>query len=755
MSAYLAVLFCLVLFLAPGCGGKQTDKENYDMRANLEPELWDAKILEDIKRGRPLTEQEKRAMASRGEIQFDLDVRETEEVQMFLQYFSMEKRITMERWLVRAEPHLAYVRAVLTSFNLPPDLVVLPFIESGYNPMAYSHAGAGGMWQFMPFTARRFGLTVDWWEDERRNPYKATVAAAKYLTVLYQMFGDWHLALAAYNAGEGKVSRAMAQSGQNDFFDLAKSPALLKQETRHYVPKFLAVLKIFQNLDTLGFRPVNWQAGPTMKEVPVPGGTDLLAMAQAVGMDWEQFHEANAGFRRQVSPPGRESTVYVPQNKYELALAFLKDPGSRPAAGYQTYLAQAGDTWWNVSRRTGIPVAALREYNAQVPEALTSGTAVRIPASGSSKEAGLLAELEDKGASAAAPPASGKHRVRKGESLAAIASRYGVSASELAAANRLKTTSKLTIGRWLTIPGGGGDAQLARAPALPREITQMAATDRGASSHTIQKGDTVNAISSRYGVTPQELMAANNIASPQSLSIGKVLVIPGAETKSAQALVAQKTAADKAAAGKAPSGKAAAAKSAAAPDAGRAASYVVKPGDTVHAISKRFDVSPQTLMAANNIASPSSLQVGKTLSIPGSGPLPPSTAAAPVAPAAKDAAGRFTPKPFQVAQAAPAPLPAGSAQTAAKPPLAVAPLPTPRPAAKDAIPPAALPQAATPTPAAKPAASGNVSHKVAQGETVWGIAKKFGVEPKALMSTNNLKDASSLRVGDSLTIPRP
>jgi len=753
MSAYVTLFICLLLLVVPGCGGKnQADKENYDMRANLEPELWDSKVLEDLKRGRPLTEQEKRALASRGEIQFDLDVRETEEVQTFLQYFSMEKRGTMERWLVRAEPHLAYVRAVMTSFNLPPDLVVLPFIESGYNSMAYSHAGAGGMWQFMPYTAKRFGLTVDWWEDERRNPYKATVAAAKYLTVLYQMFGDWHLALAAYNAGEGKVSRAMAQSGQQDFFDLAKNPALLKQETRHYVPKFLAVLKIFQNLDTLGFRPVNWQAGPTMKEVPVPGGTDLLAMAQAVGVDWESFHEANAGFRRQVSPPGRESTVYVSQAKFELAMAFLKNPESHSPVGYQIYLAQSGETWWNISRRTGIPVAALREYNAQVPDALTSGTAVRIPAIGSSKEAGLLAEFEDRGAPSAKAPAAGKHRVRKGESLKAIASRYGVSASELAQANRMKPSSKLSVGRWLTIPGGESDAQLARAPSLPREIRQMAATDTGASSHTIQKGDTVNAISSRYGVSPQELMAANNIDSPQSLSIGKVLVIPGAETKSAQALVAQKTAADKAAAGKKPSGKAAAANPAASPDTGRSAAYVVKAGDTIHAISKRFSVSPQALLAANAISSPSALQVGKTLSIP--------AAAAAQAPAAQATAvprdvAPFTPRPFQVAQTAPAqpPLPAGSVQTAARPPLAVAPLPTPKPIA-----PAALPQPATAPPAAKPAATPaakGVSHKVAQGDTVWGIAKKFGVEPKALMSTNNLKDASSLRIGDSLTIPRP
>ena len=112
------------------------------------------------------------------------------------------------------------------------------------------------MWQFMPFTARRFGLTVDWWVDERRNPYKSTVAAAQYLSKLHQMFGDWHLALAAYNCGEGRVSRAMTGSAQADFFDLAAAKKL-PQETRNYVPKFLAVLKIFQNLEELGFKPVN------------------------------------------------------------------------------------------------------------------------------------------------------------------------------------------------------------------------------------------------------------------------------------------------------------------------------------------------------------------------------------------------------------------------------------------------------------------------------------------------------------------
>ena len=231
---FLCCVLPLLLALA-GCAGNKYDK-NTDMKANLEPEVWDTtQILKDLKRGRPLTEQEKKALASRGAIQFNLDVADNEEVQMFLQYFTMDKKGTMEKWLQRAEPQLPYVRAVLASYNLPPDLIVLPFIESGYSTMAYSPVGAGGMWQFMPYTGRRFGLTVNWWVDERRDPYKSTVAAAKYLTKLYQMFGDWNLALAAYNAGEGKISRVMAASGQCDFFDIAKDPKLLKEDRKSVV----------------------------------------------------------------------------------------------------------------------------------------------------------------------------------------------------------------------------------------------------------------------------------------------------------------------------------------------------------------------------------------------------------------------------------------------------------------------------------------------------------------------------------------
>jgi len=660
MRRLLPLLLGFSLLFAYGCAGKNSDVENFDMAANLEPELFDISPLKDLEGGRPLTEQEMKALASQGEIHLDLDVQETDEVEMFFRYFAVERRGTMERWLKRAAPHLPYVRAVLASYNLPPDLIVLPFIESGYNTMAYSHAGAGGMWQFMPATGKDFDLRVDWWVDERRNPYKSTVAAAKYLSQLYAMFNDWNLALAAYNAGQGKVSRALAASGQTDFFDLAKNPRLLKQETRHYVPKFLAMLKILKNLDSLGFEPVDWKAGNVMKEVSITGGTDLHALASACGMTWEQFHEKNSFFRRQMSPPDRTVTAYLPEYKYELAMAFLAHPEGAPAAGYVLYEAKSGENWWQVSRRTGIPVAALRQCNATLGATLASGDRIKVPQHCSPSEAKASSMV------ASAGDVNIKHAVRKGETLSKIASRYKVSVKAIMKANSLKSARRLAIGQRLVIPGAS------------RGVVQLAAASNPApgGGHVIRKGDTVSAIALRYGVTTQELMRANSLSSPKKLIIGKKLVIPGARAVAVNKKEAQSSPAP-----------AIAAKPVRVTT--HTVSYVVQKGDTVYSISKRFAVPAKTLLAANAIRDPGKLCAGVKLAIPGKATTKP-------APAARQS----------VANAAPAQKTNGKSQ----------------------------------------------NYKVGKGDTVWGIAKKFNVEPQSLMTWNNLKDASALRAGANLKI---
>jgi membrane-bound lytic murein transglycosylase D len=634
-------LLIIGLFLASGCAKKQ-QPDNQDMKPNLERELSDDFLK--IKRPRPLTQQEKAALASKTDIPFNLDVRETEEVQMFLTYFTQDKRDTMERWLERAAPHLPYIRAVLATYKLPPDIIALPFIESGYNAMAYSHAGAGGMWQFMPATGKRFGLNVDWWEDERRNPYLATVAAAKYLSELYAMFNDWNLALAAYNCGEGKMSRVISQSGRTDFFDIAKNPNLLKQETRHYVPKFLAVLKIFKNLDALGFKPVKWDAGQVLEELSVPGGTDLAALAEACSMGWEDFHKYNPGFRRQVSPPDRQCPVYVPVERKEKALAYLKDPSCVPNRGIRAYTATGADSWWNISKRSGVPVAALRQMNPTVGDAVVPGQLVYVPLDSSAQDI-ALAGFDDP----IAKPASAKalnYKVKRGESLASLARNHGVSQADILKANGLRNASQVTAGKTITIPGKA--APEACPPVQPGQAKAAAA---GEKTVEVKKGLTLAAVAAANKVDVKALMAANGMKSEKDLKAGMKLKVPGAQAQAqapvasvqAQALPSQPAAAP-APAAQASKGRnlkelagkdakaAAPAQPAPAPGApkdakaaagtaknqkkpGEPIQYSVTSGETVWSIARKFNVDPNALLAWNNLNKSAHLKPGDRLKI--------------------------------------------------------------------------------------------------------------------------------------------
>lgn len=597
------VLFLFLGLVITSCSSKQiTDMSG--MEGNLEPELWQTQQILNLTRGRPLTEKEKQALASKTDINFNLDLSETQEVRQFLQYFAEDRRETMTRWLERASTHLPFVRAMLASYKLPPDLIVLPFIESGYNSMAYSHAGAGGMWQFMPFTGKRYGLVVDWWVDERRNPYLATVAACKYLSELYQMFGDWNLALAAYNAGEGKISRSLAKSGTDNFFDLANNTNLLKRETQHYVPKFLAVLKIFRNLETLGFKSVNWSAGETMEEVVVPGGTDLTALAEASGMNWFEFSQMNPSFRRQVSPPDRSSPVYLPKTKKQLALNYLKNTNAHPPKGFSLLALNGGESWPSLSRRTGIPESCLRELN-RGNMTLAAGQQIRIPLHGNATDSALAAsEVALPKAGGGSVNASGKpvavsrqvasvsgngskHRVRRGETLHSISSRYGVNPTVVAKANpRAIKKGRVLSGAVLNIPGG---KVIAEAPAAPTAKTAKAKPTKH-SSHVVKPGDTLFSLSKRYGVDQRTILASNSLSSAQQLRAGMSLSIPGISKNNPVSAQASKNKAN-------------------------TVRHTVTKGETVYSIARKFNVSPKEIMASNNLSNKSVLKKGDRLLI--------------------------------------------------------------------------------------------------------------------------------------------
>lgn len=516
----------IILGLAFGCTPKQHTAEIDESTVSEVP--VDADPLEPEVAAQPdvegdLTTTEQAVMNARFGLLFDLEAHETKDVEKYFNYFTHKARKTMVRWLERSQPYLPYVRRVFTQYGLPQDLVLLPFVESGYNVRAYSWAGAGGMWQFMKGTGRLYGLKSDWWIDERRDPYKATDAAARHLRDLYDKFGDWYLALAAYNAGEGKISRALKKAGCNDFFELTKKNrklsrrVRLKLETRHYVPKFIAISKIFQNLDTLGFEAVSWDMEFEVTPVKVPGGTDLLALARAGGMSWNEFHKYNQAYRRQVSPPHMETTAYLPMGKADKMIAYLSDPGSQPYAGYTRHRVRNGDSWWRISRRYHVPVSVLKKVNNRRTNTLHPGQYVMVPGNGASRTVTASSSKSSSSSTRAIAAKRGNYVVRSGDTLWSISQKFGTTVNTIKRSNGLRS-SRLKVGQKLYIPNNSATATKQAVKSAEKVKSELV-------RYKVRRGDNLYSIARKFGVTVSDLRKWNALNSKGTIYAGQRLKV--------------------------------------------------------------------------------------------------------------------------------------------------------------------------------------------------------------------------------------
>jgi membrane-bound lytic murein transglycosylase D len=397
----------------------------------------------------------------------DVPIPTNDRILRWVEVFQGRLREFLSEGLSRGAQYLPMIQNVFRAEGLPLDLAYVPLIESAFKPTALSRAKARGVWQFMRGTAIENGLAADWYIDERADPQKATVAAAKYLKTLYTMFGDWHLAMASYNGGPGRLQRAMKRSGKDDFWQLTTSTRYLPRETRDYVPMILAAIIIAKNPAQYGFEVLPHTAIPT-ETVNLPAAVDLRRVAEWAGIAVDDIQDLNPELRRWTTPI-REGTYAL---KVPAGTAVRIEVGLEAAVpaqlnALQWHTVKSGESLTTIARKLRVGRNDLAEANyLKTTSKVRPGQRLVVPRM---PTAALLAQASSAAAAAPAVAAAADedaddipatvYKVRAGDTLYAIARRHGTSIEQLKALNNLKSGS-LSVGARLVIqPARPANAQ--------------------------------------------------------------------------------------------------------------------------------------------------------------------------------------------------------------------------------------------------------------------------------------------------------
>ncbi len=518
----------------------------------------------------------------------DIELQMNADVLRYIAFFTGGGRSTFERWLKRSGRYMELFRTVLQREGLPPDLVHLVFVESGFNVNARSYAAAVGPWQFMRATSLMFGLNVNQWVDERKDPEKATVAAARYLKHLYGIFGDWPLALASYNAGEGTVMRATKHQGTTDYWELR-----LPKQTEDYVPQFMAALAISRDPTKYGFAGVELDDPMRFDEVALKGAVDLRAIAKLAECSYEELKLLNPSARTaMMRGQGGITSVRVPEGKSENIQRNLAAGAELPRVNLTVrHRVRRGETLRKIALEYSVNAAELaRVNNLGRGRPLRRGMMLTVPSSFRAPKPEVLAsDVDDPRASTDYVPARKiglpgriegnsvpieriSHTVRSGETLRSIAARYGVTVAELREWNRIQTPG-VRLGARLRIRSTDDDgatasskteapaaepgvanakpspeaAQAAKSPAHATAsakkgapVADAAVLDTPAggkkavgkskpvrvrATHVVRAGETITEIAYRHGVSVESLRKLNKLRSTHIVP-GQVLRLP-------------------------------------------------------------------------------------------------------------------------------------------------------------------------------------------------------------------------------------
>ena len=414
-----------------------------------------------------------RAEAAAKSVSHDLPLTVNDEVLSFLNFFQTPKgRDIVENGLRRGGRYRDMILRVLKEEGLPQDLIYLAQAESAFQPLALSRAGARGIWQFVAYRGQQYGLRHTWWIDERQDPEKATRAAAQHLRDLYGLFGDWYLAMAAYNCGPGNVQKAIERTGYADFWELYKRK-VLPRETKNYVPIIIALTLIAK--DAAHYNILADPEAPVPTDVVKPGRPiDLRLVAETIDVDVDTLRALNPCLLRMATPEDPSFELHLPQGTGEKFTAEIAAIPPDKWISWRRHRVEAGETLASMAKKYRVTVAAIAEANnIERTVVLEPGMKLTIPAVQPAAETKRLLV---------------SYRVRRGDTLAGIADRFNVDSEDVRRWNRLRS-NRVSRGMVLRIYTVGGAPQADRRPAHSRPKRKAAAPGPAKSAGTAAAGN--------------------------------------------------------------------------------------------------------------------------------------------------------------------------------------------------------------------------------------------------------------------------
>ncbi|WP_417222726.1 LysM peptidoglycan-binding domain-containing protein [Amphritea sp.] len=424
----------------------------------------------------------------------------------------------MQRVTNRAGRYYYYILNEVLKRDMPAEIALLPIVESAYDPFAYSHGRAAGPWQFIPGTAKHFGLKSSWWYDGRRDIIASTDAALTYLQQLYGRFGDWELALAAYNCGGGTVSKAIRKNKNKglatDFWSLN-----LPKETRAYVPKLLAVSRLIRDADQSNLTLTALANKPVFEQVELDSQIDLAQAAELSSISTQELYQLNPGFNRWATDPDGPHRLLIPAATADQFRDQLAALPTQQRVNWSRHKIRPGDTISTIAKQYKTTSSVIRHANKLSDNRIRAGRYLLIPSAKHSASEYSLSESErfsrKQNQLASSNRTKTSYKVKSGDSFWSIARRHNISVSELTAWNQMAPSDSLRAGRSLTIWKTGTEKVLSRSDE--QMIKRV--------GYSVRNGDSLSTIASRFSVSVSDIKRWNKLEQSHYLQPGQNLTL--------------------------------------------------------------------------------------------------------------------------------------------------------------------------------------------------------------------------------------